>query len=107
MDIIERNMILKTTDTLLNYGEIVADSHLMIGTITSSLPFTFIALGDGSPLIPLQYSVPQGQGLHKISINSQFTTELVSKFELKLEGSDFDINVKLWKPYPVSPVLPN
>jgi hypothetical protein len=106
MDVIEKNMILKTTNTLLNYGEIDADSHTLIGSITSTLPFTFTPLGDSLPLVPLQYSIPQGQGLHKISVNSQFTTGLVSKFELKLEGSDFDINVKLWKPYPISPVLP-
>ena len=105
MDVLELNMILKTTDTLLNYGGIDADSHIIIGTITSSLPFTFSALADDVQLIPLQYSVPQGQGLHKISVNSQFTTGIVSKFELKLEGSDFDINVKLWKPYPISPVV--
>ena len=107
MDVIELNCIIKTTDTLLNYGGIDADSHLMIGTINSSLPFTFIALGDDTPLTSLQYSVPQGQGLHSINVNSQFTTGLISKFQLKLEGSDFDINVKLWKPYPISPVLPN
>ena len=107
MDIIELNCIIKTTDTLLNYGEIDADSHLMTGTINSSLPFTFTALGDDAQLIPLQYSIPQGQGIHRINVTSQFTTGLVSKFELKLEGSDlFDINVKLWKPYEISPVLP-
>jgi hypothetical protein len=104
MDILEKNMILKTTDTLLNYGEIVADSHTLDGKITSSLPFTFTVLGDGIPLIPTQYSVPTVP--HSMSLNRPFTTGLVSKFELKLEGSDFDINVKLWKPYPISPVIP-
>ena len=107
MDVIEKNMILKTTNTLLNYGGIDVDSHTLIGTICSTLPFTFTALGDSQSLIPLQYSVPQGQGLHKISVNSQFTTGLVSKFELKMEGSNFDIQLKLWKPFPISPVLPN
>jgi hypothetical protein len=106
MDVLELNCILKTTDPVLNYGGIDADSHIIIGTINSSLPFTFTALGDEAPLIPLQYSVPQGQGLHRISVNSQFTTSLISKFQLKLEGSDFDIQLKLWKPYPISPVLP-
>jgi hypothetical protein len=106
MEVIEKNMILKTTETLLNYGAIDATSHTLIGKITSTLPFTFTALGDNLPLAPIQYSVPQGQGLHSIGVTAQFTTELVSKFELKLEGSDFDINVKLWKPYPISPVLP-
>jgi hypothetical protein len=105
MDLIEKNMILKTTETLLNYGEIDATSHILNGVITSTLPFTFTALGDSLSLIPLQYSIPQGQGRHYLSVNSQFTTGLVSKFELKLEGSNFDINVKLWKPYPISPVL--
>lgn len=104
MDVLELNCILKTTDTLLNYGKIDATSHMIYGSITSSLPFTFTVLGDDVSLIPLQYSVPQGQGLHKIIVNSQFTTGLV-KFELKLEGTDFDINVKLWKPYPISPVI--
>ena len=102
MDIIEKNMILKTTDTLLNYGEIGATQHFLSGTITSSLPFTFTALGDISPLIPLQYSIPLNAGLHSMNVTSQFTTGLVSKFQLKLEGSDFDINVKLWKPYPIN-----
>ena len=106
MDVLELNCILKTTDCLLNYGGIDATSHILFGMITSSLPFTFTALGDELPLTQLQYSVPQGQGLHQINVNSQFTTGLISKFQLKMEGSDFDINVKLWKPYPISPVLP-
>jgi hypothetical protein len=106
MDLIEKNMILKTTKTLLNYGEIDANQHFLSGTITSLLPFTFTALGDEVQLIPLQYSVPLNASLHSINVTSQFTTDLVSKFELKLEGSDFDINVKLWKPYPISQVLP-
>jgi hypothetical protein len=103
MDVLELNMIHKTTETLLNYGEIEANSHILNGVITSPFPFTLTALGDDFQLIPIQYSVP---GLpHVLSINKQFTTEMVSKFELKLEGSDFDINVKLWKPYPISPVI--
>lgn len=106
MDILEKNCILKTTDTLLNYGEIDADIHTIYGTITGSLPFTFTVLCDDTSRIPIQYSVPQGQGLHRISVASQFTTGLISKFQLKLEGSDFDINLKLWKPYEISPVLP-
>ena len=105
MDVIEKNMILKTTETLVNYGEIDATSHMIYGIITSSLPFTFTVLGDDTPLIPIQYSVPANT--HKIIVNTQFTTGLVSKFQLKLEGSDFDIQLKLWKPYAVSPVLPN
>jgi hypothetical protein len=106
MDILELNCIIKTTDTLLNYGEIDATSHTIYGTITSSLPFTFTVLCDDTSSIPIQYSVPQSQGLHRVSVASQFTTGLISKFQLKLEGSDFDINVKLWKPYPISLVLP-
>jgi S1-C subfamily serine protease len=104
MDVLELNMLIKTTETLLNYGEIDANSHLMIGTITSSSPFTFTVFGDNEQLIPIQHSVVFGG--NKLSVNSQFITGIVSKFQLKLEGSDFDINVKLWKPYPVSPVLP-
>jgi hypothetical protein len=105
MDVLEKNMILKTTNSLINYGGIDATNHFLSGTITSSLPFTFFALGDDVQLTPLQYSVPLNQSLHSINATSQFTTGLVSKFELKLEGSDFDINVKLWKPYPISPVI--
>ena len=106
-DILEKNCIIKTTDTLLNYGEIDPDIHTIYGTITSSLPFTFTVLCEDTPRISIQYSIPQSQDLHRISVASQFTTELVSNFQLKLEGSDFDINVKLWKPYPISPIIPN
>jgi hypothetical protein len=105
MDLIEKNMILKTIDTLINYGEIDATSHTLIGSIHSSLPFTFTVLGDNEQLIPLQNSVDNGSS-HIINVNFQFTTGLVSKFELKLEGSEFDINVKLWKPYPISKQVP-
>jgi hypothetical protein len=112
MDLIEKNMILKTTsslqtggkETLLNYGDIDATNHILNGVITSSSPFTFTVLGDNEQLIPIKYSISQNP--HIISVNSQFTTKHVSKFQLKLEGTDFDINVKLWKPYPISPVLP-
>jgi hypothetical protein len=105
MDLIEKNMVLNTTDNLLNYGEIDATNHFLIGNIVSPLPFTFTVLGDNEQLMPLQYSVPGTH--HSININYQFTTGLVSKFQLKLVGSDFDIKLRLWKSYPISPVLPN
>ena len=105
MDIIEKNIILKTSDTLLNYGEIEANSHTFIGNISSSEPFTLTVLGDNEILVPLQHSV--NFGVDTISVNFQFITGLVSKFQLKLEGTHFDINVKLWKPYPISPLLSN
>ncbi len=105
MDIIEKNIILKTLDTLLNYGEIEANSHTLIGNISSPGPFTLTILGDDEILVPLQHSV--NFGVDTISVNFQFTTGFVSKFQLKLEGSGFDINIKLWKPYPISPVLSN
>ena len=101
MDLIEKNMVLKTTDTLINYGEIDETSHTLIGGIRSSLPFTFTVLGDNEQLIPLQNSIDNGSS-HIINVNFQFITGPVSKFELKLEGSEFDINVKMWKPYPIS-----
>ena len=110
MDILELNMLLKTTQTLINYGEIDEGKHTLTGTVISSSPFTFTVLGDGIPLIPIQYSSPMTVSpvpiLHRLDLNKFFTTDIVSKFELKLEGTDFDINLKLWRPYPVSPVLP-
>lgn len=110
-DILEKNMILKTTDTLINYGEIDESKHTLTGSIISSSPFTFTILGDGIPLIDTQYSSPMTVSpvpiLHRLDLNKSFTTELLSKFELKLEGTDFDVQLKLWKPFPISPVLPN
>ena len=107
MDLIEKNMILKTTDTLINYGEIESSNHTLIGMIKSSFPFSFTVLGDNSQLIPLQNSLDDGR-FHMINIIFEFTTDFISKFELKLEGTEFDINMKLWKPYPISkPVLPD
>lgn len=105
MDIIEKNMILKTNDTLLNYGALDSTGHTLNGIITSSTPFTFTVLGDNEQLIPLQYSIPQNP--HKMSVNFQFTTGLVSKFQLQLEGADFDIQLKLWKPHPITEPIPN
>jgi hypothetical protein len=109
MDILELNMILKTTQTLINYGEIDESKHTLTGTVTSSSPFTFVILGDGIPLIPIQFSSPMVVNptpiAHRLDLNKFFTTGVV-KFELKMEGTDFDIQLKLWKPYPVSPVLP-
>jgi hypothetical protein len=101
MDLIEKNMILKTTDTLINYGEIESSNHTLIGMIKSSLPFTFTVLGDNEQLIPLQNSL-DNESFHIINIIFEFTTDFISKFELKLEGTDFDIQLKLWKPYPIS-----
>ena len=111
MDILELNMLLKTSHQIINYGGIDASKHTLIGTVISSSPFTFTVLGDGIPLIPIQYSVPMVVNPtpipHRIDVNFPFTTGVVSKFELKMEGTElFDINLKLWKPYPVSPVLP-
>lgn len=110
MDILELNMLLKTSHQIINYGEIGEGKHTIIGTVTSSLPFTFVVLGDGIPLIPIQYSVPMVVNPspipHRVDVNFPITTG-VSKFELKLEGTElFDIQMKLWRPYPISPVLP-
>lgn len=104
MDLLEKNMILKTTDLLLNYGEIDATQHILVGNIQSSSPFTLTVLGDQDILVPLQDSILT-EDKHILIVSSQFTTGLVSKFELKLEGSEFDINVKLWKPYPITKPL--
>lgn len=109
-DILEKNMLLKTSQFLINYGEIDESKHTLIGTVTSFSPFTFVVLGDGIPLIPIQFSSPITVSptpiLHRLDLNKFFTTGVV-KFELKLEGTElFDLNLKLWRPYPVSPVLP-
>ena len=106
MELIEKNMILKTTERLINYGEIESTIHTLNGYISSTLPFTFTVLGDNEQLMPIQHSF-MSETSHLLSVNFKFTTGIVSKFELKLEGTEFDINLKLWKHYPISPVLPS
>ena len=106
MDVLELNMILQTSDLLINYGEIDATQHTLVGNIQSSLPFTLMVLGDQDILLPAQASIIK-EDKHILFVSTLFVTGLVSKFQLKLEGSDFDIQLKLWKPYPISPVLAN
>jgi len=103
MDVLEKNMIIQTTNTLLNYGEIDETTHTLAGVISSSSPFTITILGDNTILVPSQSS----GGGNALNLTNVFTSEKINKFQLKLEGSDFNIDLKLWRSYPVSLVLPN
>lgn len=106
MDLLEKNMILQTNETLINYGGIDATAHTLEGTIFSSSPFSLMVLGDNNTLLPLQNSIVQEEK-NVICVITSFTTGHISKFQLQLEGTDFDIQLKLWKPYPITEPIPN
>jgi len=109
MDVLEKNMIVQTNDTLLNYGPIEETQHTLVGYITSPTPFSFIFLGDDVAILPSQTAEPANaeNTSYITNVNQVFTTGSINKFQLQLQGSDFNIHLQLWKPYPVSPVLPN
>lgn len=103
MDILEKNIKLKTNGTTLHYGELETNTHLLIGCIDSSLPFTFTLVGDQEPLIPIQNGLlDELLQLYRIFVNIQFSSSNVSDLQVVLEGTDLDVTLRIWKPYPIS-----
>jgi len=111
MDVIDKNMILTTTETLLNYGSLDTDMYTLIGQVSSELPFTLTIVADGI-VIPYVYDVAQTVpftiSYNTMSSSNQFPIPKTTKFELHFDTSnEKSINLKLYKPYPISPVFPN
>ena len=108
MDLLEKNMVIETSESLLNYGELDETTHKLEGTIKSQTPFMFSLLGDG---VVLDQRNSENVGSeHRIQYDFVFDTPHIYKFQLKLEKSiesNTVIRLKLWKPYPISPLLPN
>jgi len=105
MDLLEKNIVIQTSEPLLNYGELEETTHTLEGIIKSQTPFTVSLLGDG---VVLDQRNSENVGSeHRIQYDFVFTTSHVYKFQLKLEGTEFVIHLKVWKPYPISHLLPN
>jgi hypothetical protein len=108
MDVLEKNMIIQTNEPLINYGSIEETQHTLVGYVTSSDPFILTLLGDGVTILSPQIAEPVNieKSSYIMNVNRVFYTG-TNKFQLKLEGTQFDIHLQLWKPYPISQVLPN
>jgi hypothetical protein len=107
MDILEKNMITSTTNTVLNYGLLEKNIYTILGQITSELPFTLTIIADNK-IIPFGFDIIQTTP-YSISFNSMEGENVKSidtceSFILQFDTStQKDINLKLWKPYPISP----
>ena len=107
MDVLEKNMRVTTTQTLLNYGGLDKNTYTLIGQITSELPFTLTILAD-EVIVPFGYDIIQTSP-YTISFNSMENLNVCdidtcSSFKLQFDTTHLkDINLKLWKPYPISP----
>lgn len=111
MDILEKNMIITTSEMLLNYGSLEEDLYTLIGQVVSDSPFTIIILSD-DVIIPFVSTVSEGDNyilsFNLMESSNQFLINPTNKFQLQFDTPNKkQINLKLWKPYPVSPVLPN
>jgi len=106
MDVLEKNMIATTTQTLLNYGGLEKNTYTLVGQITSDLPFTVSIIAD-DVILPLQYDIIQPDP-YTISFNSNENLNVCeiecSSFKLQFDTLHLKhINLKLWKPYPITP----
>jgi hypothetical protein len=107
MDIIEYNMIATTTNTVLNYGGLDKNTYTIVGQITSDLPFSLTIIAD-DVIVPFGYDLIQTVP-YTISFNSMENLNVhnideCSSFKLQFDmPNQKDINLKLWKPYPISP----
>ena len=111
MDILEKNMITTTTNTLLNYGGLEKNTYTIVGQITSDLPFTLTIIAD-NVIVPFGYEIIQTDPYsppYSISFNSMENLNVseidaCSSFKLQFDTpNQKEINLKLWKPYPISP----
>jgi hypothetical protein len=107
MDVLEKNMIATTTQNLLNYGGLDKNKYTIVGQITSDLPFSLTIIAD-NVIVPFGYDLIQ-TAPYTISFNSMenlnvSTIDACSSFELQFDTpNQKEINLKLWKPYPISP----
>ena len=107
MDVLEKNMIATTTNTLLNYGGLDKNTYTIVGQITSDLPFSLTIIAD-NVIVPFGYDIIQNDK-YSISFNSMenlnvYNIDTCSSFKLQFDTpNQKNINLKLWKPYPISP----
>jgi hypothetical protein len=111
MDVLEKNMIITTTQTLLNYGSLEEELYTLIGQVVSDSPFTIRILSDDI-VIPFVPTISEGDkyilSFNLMESNNQFFINPTNKFKLQFDTTnEKQVNLKLWKPYPISPVLPN
>ena len=107
MDILEKNMIVTTTQSILNYGGLDKNTYTLVGQITSELPFTLTIVAD-DVIVPFGCDIIETIP-YTISFNSMENLNVCdidtcSSFKLQFDTPNpKDINLKLWKPYPISP----
>jgi hypothetical protein len=111
MDVLEKNMIITTSEISLNYGSLEENLYTLIGQIISDSPFTITVLSDDI-VIPYVPTVFQGDkyilSFNLMESNNQFLIHNTTKFKLQFDTTnEKQISLKLWKPYSISPVLPN
>ena len=71
MDILTKNMIWTSSDLLLNYGALDKGIYTLVGSVSSSLPFTLMVLADGVE-VPFKQEIFD-LDTYMISYNSTFT----------------------------------
>jgi len=107
MDVLEKNMIATTTQTVLNYGELDKNTYTIVGQITSDLPFSLTIIAD-NVIVPFGYDIIQTVP-YTINFNSMenlnvYNIDKCSSFKLQFDTpNQKEINLKLWKPYPIYP----
>jgi hypothetical protein len=107
MDVLEKNMIATTTQPLLNYGVLDKNTYTLVGQVTSDSPFTLTILAD-EVIVPFGYDIIQTVP-YTISFNSMENLNVCdivacASFKLQFDTPNpKEINLKLWKPYPISP----
>lgn len=106
MDILEKNMIATTTNTVLNYGALETNLYTIIGQVKCDLPFNLKIIADNI-IIPFVYDIIETTP-YTINFNSlknvNVNIDACSSFTLQFDTpNQKNINLKLWKPYPISP----
>ena len=106
MDILEKNMIATTTNTVLNYGSLETNVYTIVGQVKCDLPFTLKIIADYN-IIPYEYDIVETTP-YTINFNSikniNVYIDSCASFTLQFDTpNQKDITLKLWKPYPISP----
>ena len=107
MDVLEKNMLVTTTQSLLNYGVLDKNTYTLVGQVTSELPFTLTILAD-DVIVPFGYDIIQTIP-YTINFNSMENInvcdiETCASFKLQFDTPhEKVVNLKLYKPYPISP----
>ena len=107
MDVLEKNMITTTTNTLLNYGGLDKNTYTLVGQVSSDSPFTLTILAD-DVIVPFGYdliqTVPYTISFNLMENSKVCDIDACASFKLQFDTTHpKDINLKLWKPYPISP----